>query len=51
MKELSRGQDEVTCLAWVGASYVATGCMDGVVRIWDSRSGERVQTFMGHTTH
>ncbi|XP_061344121.1 uncharacterized protein LOC133290078 [Gastrolobium bilobum] len=50
---LSRGtcdhEDGVTCLAWLGASYVATGCVDGNVRIWDSRSGECVKTFKGHS--
>ncbi|KAK7259410.1 hypothetical protein RIF29_25017 [Crotalaria pallida] len=43
------GQDEVTCLAWVGESYVATGCKDGIVRLWDCRSCKCVQTFTGHS--
>lgn len=42
-------QDGVTCLAWLGALYVATGCVDGNVRLWDSRSGECVRTFRGHS--
>ncbi|TKY51494.1 Angio-associated migratory cell protein [Spatholobus suberectus] len=43
-------EDGVTCLAWLSASYVvATGCMDGKVRLWDSRSGECVKTFKGHS--
>ncbi|KAK7343791.1 hypothetical protein VNO77_12826 [Canavalia gladiata] len=42
-------EDGVTCLTWLGASYVATGCVDGKVRLWDSRSGECVQTFKGHS--
>ncbi|XP_020231713.1 angio-associated migratory cell protein [Cajanus cajan] len=42
-------EDGVTCLAWLGASYVATGCVDGKVRVWDSRSGECVKTFKGHS--
>ncbi|KAF7820574.1 angio-associated migratory cell protein [Senna tora] len=42
-------EDGVTCLAWVGAVHVATGCVDGIVRLWDSRSGECVRTFMGHS--
>ncbi|TKY51495.1 Angio-associated migratory cell protein [Spatholobus suberectus] len=42
-------EGEVTCLAWLGASYVATGCVDGKVRLWDSRSGECVKTFKGHS--
>ncbi|CAL5209313.1 unnamed protein product [Lathyrus oleraceus] len=39
----------VTCLTWLGASYVATGSMDGAVRLWDSRSGECVKMFRGHS--
>ncbi|KAI5433095.1 mediator of RNA polymerase II transcription subunit 16 [Lathyrus oleraceus] len=39
----------VTCLTWLGASYVATGSMDGAVRLWDSRSGECVKVFRGHS--
>ncbi|KAK7246441.1 hypothetical protein RIF29_41309 [Crotalaria pallida] len=50
---LSRGtcehEDGVTCLGWLGAWYVATGCVDGNVRLWDSRSGECVRTFRGHS--
>lgn len=42
-------QDGVTCLSWIGDSkYVAAGCADGKVRIWDSLSGDCVQTFSGH---
>ncbi|KAF9670674.1 hypothetical protein SADUNF_Sadunf13G0093300 [Salix dunnii] len=34
-------KDGVTCLAWLGASrFVATGCVDGKVRLWDSLSGD-----------
>lgn len=37
------------CLAWLGSSrYVASGCIEGKVRIWDSLSGECVRTFSGH---
>ncbi|KAK7253078.1 hypothetical protein RIF29_37491 [Crotalaria pallida] len=39
----------VTCLAWVGSWCVATGCKDGIVRLWDIRSGESVETFRGHS--
>lgn len=40
----------MTCLAWLGESrFLATGCMDGKVRIWDSLSGECIRTFSGHT--
>ncbi|XP_057722283.1 uncharacterized protein LOC130936254 [Arachis stenosperma] len=38
----------VTCLAWLDASNLATGCSDGSVRLWDSRSGECTTTFRGH---
>lgn len=39
----------MTCLSWLGQyRYVATGCVDGKVRVWDSRSGECVRTFSGH---
>ncbi|KAL1343513.1 hypothetical protein HN51_029887 [Arachis hypogaea] len=39
----------VTCLAWLDASNLATGCSDGNVRLWDSRSGECTTTFRGHS--
>ncbi|KEH43596.1 putative transcription factor WD40-like family [Medicago truncatula] len=39
----------VTCSTWLGTSYVATGSNDGAVRLWDSRSGECVRTFRGHS--
>ncbi|KAG4984035.1 hypothetical protein JHK87_028784 [Glycine soja] len=42
-------EDGVSCLAWLGASYVASGCVDGKVRLWDSRSGECVKTLKGHS--
>jgi WD40 repeat protein len=36
-------------VAWLGASrYVATGCVDGKVRLWDSLSGDCIRTFSGH---
>lgn len=42
-------QEGVTCLTWMGTSqYVATGCVDGRVRIWDSLSGNCSRTFSGH---
>ncbi|XP_057752696.1 uncharacterized protein LOC130970588 [Arachis stenosperma] len=41
-------EDGVTCLVWLDASYLATGCVDGKVRLWDSRSGECTHTFRGH---
>lgn len=43
-------QEGVSCLSWIGATrFVATGCVDGKVRIWDSLSGDCVKTFRGHT--
>lgn len=42
----------MSCLTWIGTSrYIATGCVDGKVRIWDSLSGAEtaVRTFSGHT--
>lgn len=44
----------MSCLTWIGTSrFIATGCVDGKVRVWDSLSGgERetpVRTFSGHT--
>ncbi|KAL5218288.1 hypothetical protein ABZP36_018972 [Zizania latifolia] len=39
----------VTSLAWLGSSrFVASGCIDGMVRIWDSLSGECARAFAGH---
>lgn len=39
----------MTCLTWLGGSrYLATGCMDGKVRLWDSLSGDCVRTLNGH---
>lgn len=44
------GQDGVACLTWLGKSrYLATGCVDGKVRVWDSLSGACVRTFSGHS--
>ncbi|GAB2295291.1 hypothetical protein Dimus_029464, partial [Dionaea muscipula] len=43
-------EDGVTCLSWLGTSrYLATGCVDGKVRLWDSLSGICVKTFHGHS--
>ncbi|KAI7748224.1 hypothetical protein M8C21_031510 [Ambrosia artemisiifolia] len=43
-------EEGVTCLTWLGVTrFVATGCVDGKVRIWDSLSGECVKTLRGHT--
>ncbi|CAN7130082.1 unnamed protein product [Brassica rapa subsp. narinosa] len=39
----------VTCVTWVGTSkYLATGCADGTVSVWDSLLGNCVHTFHGH---
>ena len=41
-------QEGVTSLAWLGSSrYVASGCIDGKVRIWDSLSGDCAREFSG----
>ncbi|XP_021896061.1 transcription initiation factor TFIID subunit 5 [Carica papaya] len=43
-------EEGVTCLAWLDASRcLATGCVDGKVRLWDSLSGNCVRTFTGHS--
>ena len=40
----------MTCLSWLGASrYLASGCADGKVKIWDTLSGDCVRTFSGHS--
>lgn len=40
----------MTCLTWLGGSrFLATGCVDGKVRVWDSLSGDCVRTFTGHS--
>ncbi|XP_039062113.1 angio-associated migratory cell protein-like [Hibiscus syriacus] len=42
-------EEGVTCLAWLGASkFLATGCVDGRICIWNCLSGECVETFKGH---
>jgi angio-associated migratory cell protein len=41
-------QGGISCVTWLGTTqYVASGCMDGKVRIWDSLSGNCVRTFTG----
>ncbi|CAI0413555.1 unnamed protein product [Linum tenue] len=43
-------ESEVTCLTWIGTSkYVAAGCADGDIVIWDGLSGDNVKTFRGHS--
>lgn len=40
----------MTCLTWLGGSrLLATGCVDGKVRLLDSLSGDCVRTFSGHS--
>jgi WD40 repeat protein len=29
-------------------NQIVTGCTDGVVRVWDERTGTSVKTFRGH---
>uniref|UniRef100_A0A1J3J0N6 Angio-associated migratory cell protein n=1 Tax=Noccaea caerulescens TaxID=107243 RepID=A0A1J3J0N6_NOCCA len=42
-------EDGVTSLTWIGTSkYLATGCANGTVNIWDCLSGNRVHAFHGH---
>ncbi|XP_051116772.1 uncharacterized protein LOC127241662 isoform X2 [Andrographis paniculata] len=42
-------EDGVTCLLWLSSSrYIATGCLDGDIRVWDSLSGDCVKKFRGH---
>ncbi|KAK9272978.1 hypothetical protein L1049_003358 [Liquidambar formosana] len=45
-------EDGVTCLTWLGdgaSRYLASGCADGKVRLWDSLSGDCIRTFSGHS--
>lgn len=50
MSVFSCGQEGVACLSWLGSSkYVATGCVDGKVRVWDSLSGDCVRIYSGHS--
>lgn len=40
----------MSCLTWIGTSrFLATGGVDGKVRLWDSLSGNCVKTFGGHS--
>ncbi|KAM0919135.1 hypothetical protein ACQ4PT_008514 [Festuca glaucescens] len=49
IRSICEHDDGVTCLAWIGSSrYVASGCMDGIVRIWNSLSGELACMLNGH---
>ncbi|KAG8382741.1 hypothetical protein BUALT_Bualt05G0108800 [Buddleja alternifolia] len=43
-------EEGVTCLVWLaGSRYIASGCIDGKVRIWNSLSGDCVKVFSGHS--
>ncbi|XP_042504634.1 angio-associated migratory cell protein [Macadamia integrifolia] len=43
-------EEGVACLLWLGTSrYIASGCVDGKVRVWDSLSGDCIKTFRGHS--
>ncbi|KAL6558130.1 hypothetical protein OROMI_018480 [Orobanche minor] len=44
------GEWPVTCLLWLaGTRYIATGSVDGKVRIWDSLSGDCTKVLRGHS--
>lgn len=37
-------------MLWLaGSKYIATGCADGKVQIWDSLSGDCAKIFRGHS--
>jgi WD40 repeat protein len=41
----------VTRMAWAaGAPLVATGCLDGAVRVWDLRTAGCVKELHGHSS-
>ncbi|EPS71726.1 hypothetical protein M569_03033, partial [Genlisea aurea] len=43
-------EEGVACLVWLGRGrYVATGCLDGMVRIWDGLSGNCLRELHGHS--
>ena len=45
-------QDGVVKIHWChSASLLYTACLDGIVRLWDSRNGSSVRTWEGHTDH
>lgn len=47
---ITTGKGEITCLKWLDESkYVASGCSNAQIIIWDTRSGERAMTFNGHS--
>ncbi|KAJ0750112.1 putative transcription factor WD40-like family [Helianthus annuus] len=49
--DLNHSLARCTCEHEEGVTrFVATGCVDGKVRIWDSLSGESVKTLRGHTS-
>ncbi|KAL8488903.1 hypothetical protein ACS0TY_024993 [Phlomoides rotata] len=43
-------EEGVACLLWLaGSRYIATGCLDGKIRIWDSLSGDCAKILSGHS--
>ncbi|KAJ1613045.1 putative WD-40 repeat-containing protein [Cryptosporidium canis] len=41
----------ITSISWGGDknnTLIATGCLDGTIRLWDYRTGENVKIFRGH---
>ncbi|GFP95700.1 transcription initiation factor TFIID subunit 5 [Phtheirospermum japonicum] len=48
--EVLDNEEGVSCLLWLtGSRYIATGCVDGKVRVWDSLSGDCAKIFSGHS--
>ncbi|XP_010691769.2 uncharacterized protein LOC104905024 [Beta vulgaris subsp. vulgaris] len=43
-------EEEISCLKWLGeTSLVASGCRNGDILVWDTRSGMVATTFRGHS--
>jgi WD40 repeat protein len=52
MGMLSGHGGEVTAVSWSpDGTRVASGSLDGTVRLWDARSGSCVGTLLGHGGH
>ena len=45
-------QEGVVKMRWCHSTpLVYTACLDGVVRLWDTRNGSTVRTWEGHSSH